>query len=373
MNTITQHGYLVLADISGYTSYLAGVELDHAHEILTDLLEVIVGRVKTLLTIGKLEGDAVFAYAAESQITRGEILLELIESTYIAFRDRINASIRHTTCECRACQGMKSLDLKFIVHHGDYFIQNVMGIHELVGSDVNLAHRLMKNHIGQDTGWCAYVLLTENCLEHLNLKLTQLREQAEEYEHLGSTKTYCYDLHPRYLDELKLRQIMVTKDDAMVVLSRIYPASPAVVWDWLNDPRKRAQYGGQKGLVFQPILTRNGRRGVGATTHCIHGDHIAMKETVLDWRPFDYFTVLQDSGSLLGAITTTFQLESAGENKTNLTIYIKGQVFPGFLNRVFVWLIYDRIFYSLLMKKLGIVLADIQPPVSLEPAASVTT
>ena len=37
-----QHGYLVLADISGYTAYLAGVELDHAHEILSDLLETIV-------------------------------------------------------------------------------------------------------------------------------------------------------------------------------------------------------------------------------------------------------------------------------------------------------------------------------------------
>ena len=41
-----EHGYLVLADISGYTSYLAGVELDHAHEILTDLLETIIDRFK---------------------------------------------------------------------------------------------------------------------------------------------------------------------------------------------------------------------------------------------------------------------------------------------------------------------------------------
>ena len=46
-----QHGYLMLADISGYTSYLAGVELDHAHEILSDLLETIVGSLKPLLTI----------------------------------------------------------------------------------------------------------------------------------------------------------------------------------------------------------------------------------------------------------------------------------------------------------------------------------
>jgi len=41
MDAKTQHGYLVLADISGFTSYLAGVELEHASGILSDLLETI--------------------------------------------------------------------------------------------------------------------------------------------------------------------------------------------------------------------------------------------------------------------------------------------------------------------------------------------
>jgi len=94
MDTLTQHGYLVLADISGYTSYLAGVELDHAHEILTDLLETIVGKFKTVLTISKLEGDAVFAYTPEDTLPRGETLLELIEATYMAFCDRRDSSHR---------------------------------------------------------------------------------------------------------------------------------------------------------------------------------------------------------------------------------------------------------------------------------------
>ncbi len=46
-----QHSYLVLADISGYTSFLTQTELDHSNEILTDLLETILKRFKTLLTI----------------------------------------------------------------------------------------------------------------------------------------------------------------------------------------------------------------------------------------------------------------------------------------------------------------------------------
>ncbi|MEK7786470.1 MAG: DUF2652 domain-containing protein, partial [Chloroflexota bacterium] len=78
----TQHGYLLLADISGYTSFVARTELEHSQEILTELLELIVAKFKSLLTISKLEGDAVFAYAPESKVPRGETLLELIESTY---------------------------------------------------------------------------------------------------------------------------------------------------------------------------------------------------------------------------------------------------------------------------------------------------
>lgn len=34
-----ERGTLAIADISGYTGYLAGTELEHAPEILVDLLE----------------------------------------------------------------------------------------------------------------------------------------------------------------------------------------------------------------------------------------------------------------------------------------------------------------------------------------------
>src|ERR1700682_202057 len=160
MEQKAQHGYLVLADISGYTSYLAGVELDHAQGVLTNLLETIVASFKSLLTISKLEGDAVFGYVAETQVSRGETLIEFVESSYLAFRDRQHGIRRRTTCTCNACRAIPNLDLKFIVHHGDYMTQSISGIPELVGSDVNLVHRLLKNHVAEQTGWHAYALFT---------------------------------------------------------------------------------------------------------------------------------------------------------------------------------------------------------------------
>src|ERR1043165_10063055 len=113
MGTVTQHGYLVIADISGYTSFVARTELEHSHEILSDLLELLVNKFKPLMTISKLEGDAVFAYAPEGVFSRGETLIEFIESTYVAFRDKQVSMKRATTCTCNACRNIPSLDLKF--------------------------------------------------------------------------------------------------------------------------------------------------------------------------------------------------------------------------------------------------------------------
>ena len=37
-----EHGALIIADISGYTKFVGGVELEHAADIVADLLGVAV-------------------------------------------------------------------------------------------------------------------------------------------------------------------------------------------------------------------------------------------------------------------------------------------------------------------------------------------
>ena len=305
MTSLTQHGYLVLADISGYTSYLAGVELDHAHEILTDLLETIVSRFKTLLTISKLEGDAVFAYVPESRLQRGETLLELIEDTYVAFRDRLEAVRRRTTCECKACQAIPTLDLKFLAHHGDFIVQDVAGIKELVGSDVNLIHRLLKNRVSEATGWRAYALFTEASLAHGGLQLENGHPQTEAYEHLGEVKTYSLNLQTRYTEIVEARRMFIAAEQADAVFAQDYAVPPPVFWEWWNDPKKRTVLGGGENK-WTAVLRPGGRTGVGARNHCAHGKGVSV-ETILDWRPFEYVTSQMVDGNMV--MYRTLQLE----------------------------------------------------------------
>ena len=306
MDTKTQHGYLLLADISGYSSFVAKSELEHAHDILSELLELILKRITTVFTLSKLEGDAIFAYASEEKLARGETLLELVESTYAAFTDQREAIRRRTTCQCNACRNIPSLDLKFMVHHGDYIFQSIGGYREMVGTDVNLIHRLLKNHVADVTGWSGYALFTDQALSHVGLKPDGLHEMNETYD-LGEVKIFVTNLKERYQTLRDLHRVIVDRSDADLLYEFDYPAPPPIVWDWLNDPQKRLQWEYADRHIF-PFFMPKGRTTVGAVNHCMHGNNLAMIETVLDWRPFDYFTVTQDVLQTV-LMKITFQLQ----------------------------------------------------------------
>jgi uncharacterized protein YndB with AHSA1/START domain len=305
MDAKTQHGYLILADISGYSSFVAKSELEHAHDILSELLELVLKHITTIFTLSKLEGDAIFAYASEEKLKRGETLLELIESTYAAFKDQQEAIRRRTTCQCNACRNIPSLDLKFMAHHGDYIFQSIGGYRDMVGTDVNLIHRLLKNHVADVSGWRGYALFTDQALSHVGLKPDGLQEMSETYD-IGEVKTFVTNLNDRYKTLRDLRRVIVDRSEADLIYEFDYPAPPPVVWDWLNDPHKRLQWEYADRHMF-PIFLPKGRTNVGAVNHCQHGNNLAMVETVLDWRPFDYFTVTQDVPQAV-IMTITFQL-----------------------------------------------------------------
>ncbi len=315
----TRHGYLVLADISGYTGYLAQVELEHAHEILTDLLESIVENFKTALTISKLEGDAVFANVDEQNLPRPESLIELIENTYLAFRRARDSSLRATTCTCRACQNMNGLELKFFVHHGDYMVQSISSIRELVGSDVNLIHRLTKNHVTEATGWKAYVLFTQSALNCIGLQLEGLHAQDETYEHLGTVRTWTFNLLPRYEALIQARRVTVPADESDLTTAYEFNHPLAIIWNWITDINCRNAAMG--GHLHWKIVSRNqGRTGVGASNHCAHGKG-ASTETILDWRPFEYTTADSVDGPVIFREMILFT--ALDENRTRVETRMK--------------------------------------------------
>jgi hypothetical protein len=57
--------------------------------------------------------------------------------------------------------------LKFFIHYGTFGIQRISGHDELIGSDINLLHRLLKNSVTETTGVRAYALYTDAAIQML--------------------------------------------------------------------------------------------------------------------------------------------------------------------------------------------------------------
>lgn len=298
MATTIQRGYFVLADISGYTSFMASNELDHVQGILNNILTLIIRQLTPPLTLIEIEGDAVFAFTPQTKMRRGETLLELIETTYVAFRDRQKTMQRNATCECNACQTISNLDLKFIIHYGEYVLQDVMGRDKPIGSCINLSHRLLKNKVSEATGWRGYVLCSEVAMKQMQVWPNAMYAELESYEHLGDIQTYSINLDARYKELTEDRRTLLKEEEADVALTHHFPASPATVWDWLNDPPKRTIW--MKGSSWAVKDRPDGRTGAGTHNHCSRYRFI---EEILDWRPFEYFTVRYSRGFLKLIIT----------------------------------------------------------------------
>jgi len=192
MESTATRGFLVLADISGFTAFVTTTELEHGPPIIAELLEAVIERLAPPLEVQEVEGDAVFAFALDDTVVPAAHLLDVVDDAFTAFRARRSQLAADESCGCRACRSVGILDLKVIAHHGAFLRQTVAGRPQLSGAHVILAHRLLKNGLAR-TG---YVLLTEAALESMDIEATAtgLVAQSERYEHLGEVR--CFVAEP---------------------------------------------------------------------------------------------------------------------------------------------------------------------------------
>ncbi len=300
--TPSESGCLLLGDISGYTSYLQATELEHAQDVLADLLETIVETLQPIFKLSKLEGDAAFAYASDSSLNP-TLVMDTVEAGYFAFRRRLRDIDNATSCECNACVLIPSLDLKFFVHYGEFVVRTIAGNEELTGPDVILVHRLMKGSAGEAIGKPAYAAYTAATLDAMGMDPEMLRflPHTDHFEDIGDVEMFVQDLNMRWAYEQERNRVYVTSSEAILKLEWDIPLPPAVLWEYIADPEKRLQW--QVGLTGIDLVT-DGRLGTGSTNHCMHGPDVIV-EHVADWRPFSYMTKEYPNPVLGGSWTLT--------------------------------------------------------------------
>ena len=286
--TQVERGHLLIADIGGYTRYLQAVELDHAHDVLADLIGVVANTVGAAFTVDKLEGDAVFAH--RSSDISGDQLVGLVNGTYFAFKRRQRDIVHNTSCSCRACATISELNLKLVVHHGEFVERKVARSRELVGPDVIRVHRLLKNTVTEKTGLRAYVLLTEACVDQVDLDATAagLVSHHEAATDVEKVEAWVLDLEGAWREDQDRTTVYVEPGSTRLVFDIDLPASPAIVWDWVNSADHQRQW--QTSADSIDMRHPKGVWGVGTTSHCVHGN-VAMVHEVVDSKPFTYFTL----------------------------------------------------------------------------------
>ncbi len=183
-------GLIFIPDISGFTEFVTQTEISHSNHIIKELLEEIIDNNSLNFEISEIEGDAVLFYKMGDP-PKVEKIIEQAKKIFLAFHTHLKIIERDNICQCGACQTASNLSLKFVTHFGEINEVNVQNFKKLMGSDVILAHRLLKNNIEEKE----YLLLTENYLNNFDTdsfgseEWIEIKDCSNDYENFGEVKS----------------------------------------------------------------------------------------------------------------------------------------------------------------------------------------
>jgi hypothetical protein len=213
---------------------------------------------------------------------------------------------------------MDKLDLKMCIHYGEYLVQKLGDREELLGADVIVPHRMLKNHVIEQTGIKSYALFSEAASQSLGLQnlcdpLTPLNEA---YEHIGEVNMLVHNLRTAWEKDQARNSHLVDPNNAWIAIELEIPFPPSLIWDYITVPDLE---GPVLGLEYvKRIDDLGGRTRPESKFHCAHSSGDFFNK-VVDWKPFEHYTVLQ---SVAGGLEyyRTIRLQYDGTT-TKLMLY----------------------------------------------------
>lgn len=188
---------IFIPDISGFTEFVNQTAIEHSQHIISELLEVIIDANQLELTISEIEGDAVLFYKNDYIPEFNDIIAQSKEM-FLRFHSYLKEIEKTNVCQCGACKTASNLTLKFITHLGDTKEVVVKNFKKLIGSDLILAHRLLKNKIISDE----YLLITDKYLDNSSTNISQfeswikIESAIEEIDKFGAVSSKYIDFNP---------------------------------------------------------------------------------------------------------------------------------------------------------------------------------
>jgi hypothetical protein len=150
---------ILIPDISGFTEFMTSTELTHASHAINFLIDAMLTAVGEEYEVSEIEGDAVLLIRKGPAPSKKEILGTCLK-IFNAFHFQRKWMQQYTVCPCGACMAITNLTLKFVAHHGPLAEIKVGRFVKQSGTEMIVAHRLLKNSIANNE----YLLLSEKLL-----------------------------------------------------------------------------------------------------------------------------------------------------------------------------------------------------------------
>ena len=190
---------ICIPDISGFTEFMSSTNIELSSQVIPSLLNKVIYSNTIGLKVSEIEGDAILFYKTGDLPTFKD-LIEQCRLFYTEFYKQLK--VLHT--EFRNHEDEVNipdvLGLKIILHYSEKISAVPIGKNiKLMGEDVILAHRLLKNEIPINE----YILLSESILEQYKDKIIErnfgwgeLHEMDTSYKHIGDISYNYIDLTP---------------------------------------------------------------------------------------------------------------------------------------------------------------------------------
>jgi hypothetical protein len=181
---------LLIADIGGYTEYMRfhRMSLAHAEVNTARLLEKVIDAAPGFELI-EIEGDAAFL-ALEADTLESDATVALTLDVAMAMHRAFHIERQYVAtnlCPCNGCTQANNLKLKFVAHIGEVATQTIRERRKLVGIDVILVHRMLKNRVKVPE----YLLLSEELYLTASTPMSSpAHEVSQDLEGIGRARAY---------------------------------------------------------------------------------------------------------------------------------------------------------------------------------------
>ncbi|WP_299894222.1 DUF2652 domain-containing protein [uncultured Aquimarina sp.] len=190
---------ICIPDISGFTQFMSTTDIELSSKVIPALLNRVIYANKLDLRVSEIEGDAILFYKTGPLPTFTE-LVNQCRLFYTEFYEQLKILHKKYKNSNQGKSIPDMLGLKIVLHYGREISSVPIGKNiKLMGEDVIIAHRLLKNKVPIDE----YILLSENLRSQYkentierNFGWGELHDRKAEYKHIGEINYSYIDLRP---------------------------------------------------------------------------------------------------------------------------------------------------------------------------------